>query len=142
MLARLSPAAVLVTLPLLLSAACAAPTTQSQPTPAVPSSSAAAAPGDPVAAYCAANAELSLETRELASRTTISAADYAATADAFEQLRAIAPREVATDLATVAHSYRAIAEGRSDLQKVGPDIAAATLRLAGVNTRLCPPPGR
>ncbi|QYN37105.1 hypothetical protein K1T35_07595 [Pseudonocardia sp. DSM 110487] len=141
MLARLSPAAVLVTLPLLLSVACAAPTTQSRPTPAVPSS-AAAAPGDPVAAYCAANAELSLETRELASRTTISDADYAATADAFEQLGVVAPAEVATDLATMAHSYRAIAEGRSDLQKVGPDIAAATLRLAGANTRLCPPSGR
>jgi hypothetical protein len=138
MLARLSPAAVLVTLPLLLSVACAAPASQGH-APPVPS--AAAAPADPLAAYCAANAELSRKTRALASQTTISDAEYAATAEAFEQLGAIAPAEATTDLATLAHSYRAIAEGRSDLQQVGPDIAAATLRLAEANTRLCPPTG-
>jgi hypothetical protein len=138
---RLSPAAVLVTLPLLLSVACGAPATPSQTAPAAPSA-AAAAPSDPLAAYCATNAELSRKTSALASQPTISDAEYGATADAFEQLGAIAPAEVTTDLATMAHSYRAIAEGRSDLQKVGPDIAAATLRLADANTRLCPPTGR
>jgi hypothetical protein len=138
MFARLSPAAVLVTLPLLLSAACAAPAASGQTAP----SAAVAAPGDPLAAYCTANAELSRKTQALASQSTISAAEYGATADAFEQLGAIAPAEVTTDIATMAHSYRAIAEGRSDLQKVGRDIAAATLRLADANTRLCLPAGK
>jgi hypothetical protein len=138
MLLRLSPAAVLVTLPLLLSVACAAPAAPSVAT----APAAAAAPSDPVAAYCAANADLSRKTRALASQTTISDAEYASTADAFEQLGAIAPAEVTTDIATMAHSYRAISEGRSDLQKVGPDIAAATLRLADANRRLCLPAGK
>lgn len=47
----------------------------------------------------------------LAGQTTISDSEYAAAADSFEQLGAIAPAEVTTDLATLARSYRAIAEG-------------------------------
>jgi hypothetical protein len=134
---RLSPAGVLVTLPLLLAVACAAPAAPSGSASAAP----VAAPSDPVAAYCAANADLSRKTRALASQPAISAAEYAATADAFEQLGAIAPAEVTADLATIARSYRAIGEGRSDLQQVGRDVSAATLRLVDVNTRLCPPTG-
>jgi hypothetical protein len=135
---RPSPAAVLVTLPLFLSVACSARATTSQPAPSAPSV-VAAAPSDPLGTYCAANAELSGKTQALASQQTISAAEYGSTADAFEQLAAIAPAELTTDLATMARSYRAIAEGRSDLQKAGRDISAATLRLADANMRLCPP---
>ena len=134
---RPCPAAVLVTLPLLLSVACTAQATPSQPAPAAPS--VAAAPADPLGGYCTANAQLARKTQALASQSAISAAEYGSTADAFEQLAAIAPAEVSTDLATLARSYRGIAEGRSDLQKVGRDISAATLRLADANMRLCPP---
>jgi hypothetical protein len=140
---RVSPAAVFATLPLLVVAACGAPApaAASRPAQAAAPSAAAAASSDPLAAYCAANADLSEKTRALAGQSTISDADYAATADAFEQLGAIAPADVTKDLATLASSYRAIAEGRSDIQKEGSDVAAATLRLADANRRHCLPPG-
>ncbi|MFI6170178.1 hypothetical protein ACIBCN_25580 [Nocardia sp. NPDC051052] len=109
-------------------------------TPGTSSSPAAApgpaAPGD----YCQSMVQLSRSTRELGSKSDITPADYAKTADQFDQVKAVAPAEVTGDLDKISAGYRAISKGQATIETVGPDIAQASLHMTQVNMEKCGPP--
>ncbi|MFI6040373.1 hypothetical protein ACIA8C_01995 [Nocardia sp. NPDC051321] len=113
------------------SSSAAAPGTSSSAAPAQP-----AAPGD----YCQAMVQLSRSTRELGSKSDITPADYAKTADQFDQVKAVAPAEVTGDLDKISAGYRAISKGQATIDTVGPDIAQASLHMTQVNMEKCGPP--
>lgn len=118
--------------------ACAQPTAATSPPLAQP---APAATGG-ATTFCGALADVSTMTRAIATKDTISPAEYSATADAYDRLGALAPSELKPDLATVAKDYRAVASGATTIEKIGPEIASASLRLTDANMRLCAPTAR
>ncbi|WP_405160913.1 hypothetical protein OG203_31680 [Nocardia sp. NBC_01499] len=122
-------------------AACSDNKSDSAATPATSNSAAAAAqgpaaPGD----YCQSMLQLSRSTRELSSKSDITPADYAKTADQFDQVKTIAPPEVTGDIEKISAGYRAISKGQGTIDTVGPDIAQASLHMTQVNMEKCGPP--
>ena len=92
----------------------------SAPTPGA----AAAAPAAPTD-YCGGLAAISARTRELGSQSSISPAQYTATADA------------ATPLQTLVDEYHKIGAGSSTIESSGSKLGTATLKLAESTQKHC-----
>ncbi|MFI7002747.1 hypothetical protein [Nocardia sp. NPDC050175] len=121
--------------------ACSDDKSSSAPASGASSSAAPAAqsPAKPTD-YCQSMVDLSRSTRALTSKSDITPADYAKTADQFDQVKAIAPAEVTGDIDTISAGYRAIAKGQATIDSIGPDIAKASLHMTQVNMEKCGPP--
>jgi hypothetical protein len=106
----------------------------SAPTPGpAPAAAAPVAPTD----YCSGLAAVSAKTRELGSQSSISPAQYTATADAMAALVPLAPADAATPLKTLVDEYHKIGAGSSTIESSGSKVGAATLKLAESTQKHC-----
>ena len=97
---------------------------------------AAAAPAAPTD-YCGGLAAISARTRELGSQSSISPAQYTATADAMAALVPLAPADAATPLQTLVDEYHKIGAGSSTIESSGSKLGTATLKLAESTQKHC-----
>ncbi|GAB2545102.1 hypothetical protein [Nocardia heshunensis] len=108
-------------------------------------SSAATAPASPAAQatdFCSGMRDLAKSTREIASKSTITPAEYSKTADQYDALKATAPADAVADIDTMSATYRAIAAGTTTVTAEGPALAKATLHLQQVQVANCPVPNK
>lgn len=98
---------------------------------------AAAAPSS--ATFCSSISQLGTRAKQVTSKAKVEAVDYLGLAEAYDKVAAVAPKEIAPGLLTLARDYRLLGRGDTTMAKVNKEMTQVSNDLTAAITKVCVP---
>lgn len=91
------------------------------------------------ATFCSSISQLGTRAKQVTSKPKVEAVDYLGLAEAYDKVAAVAPKEIAPGLLTLARDYRLLGRGDTTMAKVNKEMTQVSNDLTAAITKVCVP---